>query len=211
MLQPTGADPVKVIAPMRSSSTIALPDLRARAADDLQPVLGEPRVVEDLSQLDRGDRGLAGGLQDDGVSGSDRGTELVPDQVEREVEGTDRADHAVGDADHDAELAALTGRAGLHRDRMAGEGPGGDGRELHGRDAALGLGPACLHRLARLSGDRHRQVVLALGDQVGGAIEHRGALMRREAAGVKAARAASTALPTSAASPLGTRPTTVPS
>ena len=211
MPQPTGADPVKVIAPMRSSSTMALPTSDPGPADDLQPVLRQARVVEDLGQLDRGDRRLAGGLQHDRVAGGDRGPELVGDEVEREVEGADRADDAVGDADHDAELA-LARRAGLHRDRVRRSGCGPRRRRTAGSRRSAGprrgrSSPACPPRRRSSSSGRPRARRTSSAA--------RSSMAARSYAGnppaSKAARAASTALPTSAASPFGTRPIRVPS
>ena len=80
-------------------------DLRAGAGDDAEPALGQARLDQDLGQLQGRDRRLPGGLEDDRVAGGDRRAELVGDEVEREVEGADRADHPVGDAQHHAELA----------------------------------------------------------------------------------------------------------
>ena len=74
------------------------------------------------------------------------------------------------------------GGSGVHGDHVAGQRAGLDRRELQRADAALGLDPRRLHRLARLGGDGHRQVVLALGHQLRGAVEHGGALVGREAA-----------------------------
>jgi hypothetical protein len=68
---------------------------------------------------------------------------------------------------------------------VAGDRPRGHGRELHGRDAALGLDARRLDRLAGFGGDRHRQILLALGDQLCRAVEHRGALVGWKPAGLE--------------------------
>ena len=156
-------------------------DLRSRPGDDAQPALRQSRLDQDRGQLQRRDRRLPGRLQHHRVAGGDRRAELVGDEVEREVEGTDRADHAVGDAQHHAELAGA-GRRGLHRHGAPGQLARLDRGEGEGVDAALGLDPRGLQRLAGLGGDRQRQVVASLGDQLGGAVQHRGALVLGEVA-----------------------------
>ena len=133
-------------------------DLRAGAGDDAEPALRQPRLDQDLGQLQRRDRRLPGGLEDDRVAGGDRRPELVGDEVEREVEGADRADDAVGDAQHHAELAGAR-RGGLHRHRAAGQLARLDRGEGQRVDAALGLDRRRLQRLAGLGGDRQRQVL----------------------------------------------------
>src|SRR6476646_3121484 len=85
MPQPTSGEPVKVISAMSGSSTIAL------------PTVTPPPVVtfrQELGQRDRRQRGLRRRLEHHRAAGGDRGRELVRDQVQREVERTDGADHA---------------------------------------------------------------------------------------------------------------------
>ena len=159
-------------------------DLGAGAGDDAEPALGQARLEQDLGQLERRDRRLPGGLEDDRVAGGDRRPELVGDEVEREVEGADRADHAVGDPQHHAELAGA-GRGGLHRHRAAGQLARLDRGEGEGLDAAAGLDGRRLQRLAGLGGDRQRQVLGPLGGELGGAVEHRGPLVLGEVAGLE--------------------------
>ena len=184
MPQPTPAEPVKVIARVSSCSTIALPTSEPGPGMTLSQPLGEAGLDQDRGQLQRRDRRLAGGLEHDRVAGGDRRPELVGDEVEREVEGADRADDAVGDAQHHAELADA-GRRGLHRHRAAGQLARLDRGEGEGVDAAFGLDPGCLQRLAGLGGDRQRQVLDPLADQLGGAVEQRGALVLGEIGGLE--------------------------
>ena len=133
--QPTGAEPVKVIALVSSLLDDRVADLRARAGDDAQPALGQAGLEQDPGQLERRDRGLPGRLQHDRVAGGDRRAELVGDEVEREVEGADRADDPVGHPHHHAELAGARCR-GLHRDGAAGQLAGLDRGEGERLDAA---------------------------------------------------------------------------
>ena len=156
--QPTGAEPVKVRARVSSCSTIALPTSEPGPGITLSQPCGQPRLEQDLGQLDRGDRRLPGGLEDDRVAGRDRRPELVGDEVEGEVEGADRADHPVGDPQHHPELAGAR-RRGLHRHRAAGQLARLDRGEGEGLGAAAGLDRRRLQRLAGLGGDRQRQVL----------------------------------------------------
>ena len=184
MSQPTSAEPVKVSARVSSCSTIALPTSLPGPGIDVQPAVGHAGLGQDLGQLQRRDRRLPGRLQDHRVAGRERGAELVGDEVEREVEGADRADDPVGHAHHDAELA----RAGRRRRPSAPSrrsACGLDGGEGQGVDAAARLDLRGLHRLAGLGGDRQRQVVDPLGDQARGAVERRGALVTGELVGVE--------------------------
>ncbi len=211
MSQPTGAEPVKVIAPVSWCSTIALPTFEPGPGIDAQPALRQAGLDQDLGQLQRRDRRLAGGLEDDRVAGGDRRPELVGDEVEREVEGADRADDAVGDAQHHAELAGAR-RRGLHRHRAAGQLAGLGRGEGQGADAAFRLDRRGLDRLAGLGGDRLRQVIDPLGDQVGGAVQHRGALVLGEIGGrERLVRGLDRPLDQSPRRLTATRPTRLPS
>ena len=203
MPQPTSAEPVKVSARVSSCSTIALPTSEPGPGMTLSQPSGRPGLEQDRGQLQRRDRRLPGGLEHDRVAGGDRRAELVGDQVEREVEGADRADDAVGHAQHHAELAGA-GRRGLHRHRAAGQLARLDRGEGQGVDAALGLDRGGLQRLAGLGGDRQRQVLDPLADQ----LRRRGRAPRRARAGGsrptrRPPARRSAARSTSAASPCG--------
>ena len=184
MPQPTLAEPVKLSAAGQLVLDDRVADLRAGAGDDAEPALRQARLDQDRGQLQRRDRRLPGRLEDDRVAGGDRRPELVGDEVEGEVEGADRADHAVGDAQHHAELAGAR-RGGLHRHGAAAQLARLDRGEGERVDAAAGLRLRRLQRLARLGGDRQRQIVDPLADQLGGAVEHRGALVLGEVAGLE--------------------------
>ena len=106
------------------------------------------------------------------------------DEVEREVEGADRADDAEGHPQHHPELADAGGR-GLHRHGLTGQLAGLDGGEGQRGDGPLGFGPRGLDRLAGLGGNGRRQLVLALGDDSRRAVEDRGALVLGQVAGLE--------------------------
>ncbi len=205
--QPTGAEPVKVIARVSSCSTIALPTSEPGPGMTLSQPSGRPASTQDLGQLQRRDRRLPGGLEDDRVAGGDRRAELVGDEVEREVEGADRADDPVGDAQHHAELAGAGGR-GLHRHRAAGQLARldrGEGRACR-RSARPRPSPssaACRPR-RRSSGPAPRSA-RATSSAARSSTAARSCWGKSAAS--KASWAASIARSTSAASPWATRPT----
>ena len=74
---------------------------------------------------------------------------------------------------------------GLHRHRATGQLARLDRGEGEGVDAALGLDRGRLDRLAGLGGDRLRQVLDPLADQLGGAVEVGGALVLGEVGGLE--------------------------
>ena len=71
-----------------------LPDDRARADDDVDDALREPRLERELAEPQRRQRRELGGLQHDGVPARERRAELPARDVEREVPGHDQADDA---------------------------------------------------------------------------------------------------------------------
>ena len=86
------------------------------------PVLGQPRLVEDVDEGEARHRRRARRLYDDRAAGRHRRSHLVDDEVEGMVEGADR--------DHDAYRLVL----------REGGAPGGRGVDVH-RDNAAGFGP----------------------------------------------------------------------
>ena len=60
--------------------------LAARAGEALDPLGGQPRLEQDLGELEGRQRRVGGRLHDDGVAGGQRGPDLVADEIQREVE-----------------------------------------------------------------------------------------------------------------------------
>ena len=151
-------------------------------------------------------------LEHDRAAGGDRRRQLVGDEVEREVERADRADHADRHPQREAELA-LARRGGVERDHLAGQRAGLGGGELERADGALGLDPGRLDRLGRLGGDDAGELLAALGEQPGGACRgSRPASTSGSGPGVSARPwPTATARSTSAAVHAGTAPMTDPS
>ena len=143
---------------MSGWSTIALPTVPPPPVTTLRWPAGQPALVEQHPrERDRRQRSLARGLQHDRAPGRDRGRELVRDEVEREVERADRADHADRHPQRERELA-FAGRARVHRHHVAGQRARRDRRERERRDRALRLDAGGLDRLRRLGRDDPREV-----------------------------------------------------
>jgi hypothetical protein len=71
-------------------ATMALADL-AVAGDDVDHAGGRPASVADLGEQERGQRGVLGRLEDDGVAAGQRGRDLPGQHQQREVPGDDLA------------------------------------------------------------------------------------------------------------------------
>ena len=105
MLQPTSPEPVNVISLTRSSSTSTSPISDAGPTTTFSQPGGQPGLVLELREQERRERRLRRGLEHDGAAGGERRRDLVRDEVEREVERRDRADHADRAAQRERELA----------------------------------------------------------------------------------------------------------
>ena len=115
-------------------------DRAAAAGDDVEVLGGQAALVDQhLGQFDRAERCLAGRLEHDGTTGGDRRSELVGDEVEREVERGDRADDADRHAEGEAQLA-FAGGDRVERDHLPRQLARLGGGELERADGALGLG-----------------------------------------------------------------------
>ena len=180
MPQPTSGDPVNVIERDVGMFDDRIADGAAAARHDVELSGGEPALVEqDPRERDGGERRLAGRLQHDGASGRDGRRELVRNEVEREVERADRADHSVGHAQRERELA-LSGGARVHGHDVAGERARRDRRERKRRHRALRFDACGLDRLGRLGRDDSREVLGTFREQLRGPVEDLGALPRRQ-------------------------------
>ena len=90
----------------------------AVSGDDVDDAVGESGFRDELTETERGERCLLGGLEDDGASGSERGTEFPDGHEQREIPGDDLANYADGFTQR---VGVIHG-AGRVRDR---EGNGG--------------------------------------------------------------------------------------
>ncbi len=154
-------------------------DLRRGADEDVEPARREPGVRLELGEQERRERRLRGRLEDDGTAGCESRRDLVGNEVERKVERRDRAHHADGDADRHRELA-LARLRGVHRNDLARQLAGLDGRHRVRGHRACHLDPGRLHRLSGLGADQPRGLVGAPTEATGNPDEDLGALVCRE-------------------------------
>ena len=155
-------------------------DFAAGAGDALDGVGGHSGFEEDFGELEGGERGVAGGLDNHGVAGGDGGADFVADEVEGEVEGADGGDDAAGDAHGEAELAGDTGCA-VEGDGLAVDAFGFLGGAGDGLDGASHLATALGDGLAFFEGDGAAEVFGALFHELGGAAENQVALVAGDA------------------------------
>ena len=111
----------------------------AEAGQDVDDAGGDAGLEQQLAEVERGERGLLGGLEHDGVAGGDRRDDLEGRHGQREVPRHDAGD----DADR---LATGVGveLAARHRHRDGGAlhlgGPAGEVAEQLGGDADVAAG-----------------------------------------------------------------------
>ena len=165
---------------------------RAVARHEIERIDRNAGRVQELHRLEGDERRLLGGLGDDGIAGGERRGDLAGENRQRKIP---RAD-----ADEDAAAAQaiavlLAGRAGQDRfraeeaARLGGVVAAEIGRLADFRDAVV-------ERLAALVREQRDEAVAVLLDQVGGAFERCGALVRgRPLPGVESRRPPLRSLP----------------
>ena len=165
MPHPTSGEPVKVISAMSGSSTIAFPTVAPPPVTMWSCSGGQAAFVEQQPrERDCRQGRLARGLQHDGTARRDRGCELVRDEVQREVERRDCADHADRHAHRERELSRAD-FARVERHHLARQRARRDRRERERRRAPLRLDARGLDRLRRFLRDQPRQLLGALGQR----------------------------------------------
>ena len=137
-------------------------DARAAARDDLQVCRGKSAFLDEHArEQDRRERRLHRGLEDDRAARGDCRTELVSHEVEREVEGRDRANDPDRHPQDKADLAlARGGRFEGHG--LAGERACDGCGELHRAGRALGFGARGPDGLSGLPCDAPPELVTTL-------------------------------------------------
>ena len=168
-----------MIARTRSSSTRTSPISDAGPTRTFSQPGGSPASAIELREEQRGERRLRRGLEHDRAAGGERGRDLVRDEVEREVEGRDRADDADRLPQREGELPCA-GLRRVHRHHLAGELARLDRGEREGGHRARGLDAGGLERLAGLGRDRLRDLLVAAAEVARDADEDLGALVRRQ-------------------------------
>ena len=158
-------------------------DLRAGPGHDVEHARRQAGVERQAAEHQRGQRRQLGRLEHDRVAGRERRPDLPGRHVERVVPGRDRG----ADADRLAPDRARQAFEVLAR-RLALEVAGGGGEEAQVVDRQRDVeGARELQRLAGVARLGARELVRALLEQVGHAVEHRGALAGGDAAPVAAA------------------------
>ena len=127
-----------------------------RTDDDVQHALGDSRRESEALELERRERREAGGLQDDGVAGGQRGTKLPRGDRDREVPGDDQRDHPERLAERHVDAAG-------DRDGAAEEALGGAGVVVEDVDDHDDLAARIADRLADVARLESRQLVRVVG------------------------------------------------
>mmetsp|Transcript_34092 Transcript_34092/g.61455 ORF Transcript_34092/g.61455 Transcript_34092/m.61455 type:complete len:545 (-) Transcript_34092:51-1685(-) len=113
----------------------------AETSYDVDDTLGEADLGGELGDEERRERGLLGGLEDDGVTGGKGRTKLPGRHEEGEVPGDDGADHSQGlvegvghvrAVDGDGLAVDLVGPSGVVAEVVNGERHIGDARDVEG-------------------------------------------------------------------------------
>ena len=174
---PTSVEPVNEIARTRLSAMKTPLTLARRWRCDLEHARGQAGIVEDPTDLERGQRGELGGLEDHRAAGGQAGAELAEDLQRREVPRRD----AGGDPDRLLERDDPLG-AGRGRDGHAVDPAGLLGEPVDEADAVLDLADGLGDRLALLAAQQLGELVDALLEDPGGAAHDRCALDGRRRA-----------------------------
>ncbi|SCM13005.1 hypothetical protein SAMN04883147_109115 [Streptomyces sp. DpondAA-F4] len=125
---------------------------RTEAGDEVEDAVRQARLLDGLGEELGGERGVLGGLEDDGAAGGEGGGHLGDDLVERVVPGGDRPDDSDG-------LQQDGGVAQLLLEGVGGGQFGVRARDQHGDPGVHRLGER--RRGAELGGDGLRDLVLA--------------------------------------------------
>ena len=124
-------------------------------------------MFENRGELQRGDRGGLGGLENDGVSGGQRGCDFPREHQQREIPRDDLADHA----------ERLERAAG--GDELEFVRPAGVVEEMRGGHRQVEVA-RLLDRLAAVEGFRHGELAGAVLEQAGDAEEILASLLARQ-------------------------------
>ena len=168
MRSPIPVEPVNDTFRTRGSATSSVAERAARAGQHRQHALGQPGVDEARRQRQRGQRGVAGRLEDDRVPGRQRRRDLVQHQQRREVERGDRDDDADRLADGEADLVEARARVRVQRQGVAVELGALERREPDEVARAACLRRRLGDRLAVLGADRRGDLRGALVGERGG-------------------------------------------
>ena len=159
MALPVAVEPVNMILPTAGCSARRAPTSRP-PRDHGEEALGE-FLVDDLDQGQHAQRGVFGGLDDDGVAHAQGRGDLPDGDHHGPVPRADRADDADGPV-----VQFGVGFAVVHHGLRGQFGRGG-GAQPGGAGADLEAGVGAVERLALLPGEQHGQCLGGAFDGVG--------------------------------------------
>ena len=145
-------------------------NLRPGAGNALDSFRRQAGFQQDFGQLQTGQGSISGGLENDGIAGSQRRPYLVADQVQGEVKGGNGGYHAHRHPNGEPELGGIS-RSSVQRHRLAMQPLGLLGGKGDGLDGPQHLAPALGNDLALLHCDGAAQVFNPFRHQVGGAAQ----------------------------------------
>ncbi len=148
----------------------ALATDRARAGHHVKDALGDPGLLRDLLQLERGQRGELRRLQHDRVAGGERGPHLPAGDHQREVPGDDHPHHAERLAEGHVDPTR-------HRDRVAEQALRSGCVVAEGVGHHPHLAARIGDRLARVSRLQLRELLAAIAERVRELVHERRALL----------------------------------
>ncbi len=179
--RPTSVEPVKTTPAIRGSATRLAPTAPSPGTKMQRP-RRHAGLVQERDRKRGDERRLLGRLGDDRIAGDERGADLAEENRERKIPRADADEHAA------AAIAQLIAFAGRPRHRLWRKSTA----RLRGIIAAIidrlaQFGERVIERLAGLVLQQSEEPAAIRLEPVGGAFEHRGALLdRRRRPGRKA-------------------------
>ncbi len=169
-VRPTSDEPVKEMAWTWGCSTMRVADVGAGSGDEVDDARRNAGIDKGLDEVQRGERGVVGGLDDAGIAANQRGQELPGGDGHGEVPGGDHAADADGQADGHGEFVAQLGGGGDAEEAaaFAGHVEGGVDGFLN---VATGFGEHFAHLARHVPG----VLLLAIDENLTGAVEDFGA------------------------------------
>ena len=169
-VRPTSDEPVKEMAWTLGVLDDAGADLGAGSGDDVDHARRNSGIDQRLDQIEGGERGVHGGLDDAGVAADQRGQELPGGDGHGEVPGGDHAADADRQTDAHGEFVAQLGRSGDAEEAAAFAGHV-EGSVDGFLDVAAGFG----EHFAHLAGHVLGVLLLTLEEDLAGTVEDFGA------------------------------------
>ena len=173
-VRPTSVEPVNETTRTASLASSALPTSPPPPVTRLTTPRRNPRLFENLDEVQRGERRQRRRLEDHGVAADQRRNDLPRRDRHREIPRRDDRADAERLADRHRELVAE-----LRRHRLAVLAAPLARHEVGHVDRFLDVAPGLIQDLPHLAGHVARQRLLALGEELRGAEQQLRALRRR--------------------------------